>query len=522
MIWKIAKKEFLLNLMTFKFAVGTILCVVLVSVFVPILAKEHQQRLEEYNENVTANEAEIRKVMVYKNILPTVYRPPNVLSVFSEGAEKRLGTSAKISHLDVPEISATSNEVNPYMSMFPALDVSLILRVVFSVLALLLAYNVVSGEREQGTLKLILSGEISRHQVLLGKLLAGLMTLLVPVTIVFIIGLLLLMSFPMIELTTSDWAGIGLMYVASLTFISAMYTLGLLFSTLTKKSAISLVLGLFAWVIFAVVVPSGSIYLATQLRPLESQEKLEAQREMTIQEYRAKELEVSEKFPHWRGPKSDAGGAFGQGYTVVCARSCLDDASKAYPLLKSIESNYGDSIWRIELHYIRSLLRQNHLARNIARISPISVYENVMSTLAQSDLGSLQGFIDNARAYRNEITEYISSKTDNFSSYSYFTICKKEDAMEYQKRTEPFLESMKSENKSDRERARDDFDKWKNSIMAQHSPLDLQDFPRFSYQPAIVKSLKRAIPDLMLLVFVNVFLFALSFAAFVRYDVRSD
>ena len=32
MIWKIAKKEFLLNLMTFKFAVGTIVCVVLTAV----------------------------------------------------------------------------------------------------------------------------------------------------------------------------------------------------------------------------------------------------------------------------------------------------------------------------------------------------------------------------------------------------------------------------------------------------------------------------------------------------------
>jgi len=521
-IWKIAKKEFLLNLMTFKFAVGTILCVVLVVVFVPVLAKDYLQRLEEYNQNVTANEAEIRNVMVYKNILPTVYRPPNILSVFSEGIEKRLGTSAKISHFDVPKVSATTAEVNPYMSMFPALDVSLILKVIFSVLALLVAYNVISGEREQGTLKLILSGNISRHQVLLGKLLAGLMILLVPVTIVFILGLLLLMSLPMIELTTSDWAGIGLMYIASLTFISAMYMLGLLFSTLTKKSAISLVLGLFAWVIFVVVVPSGSIYLATQIRPLESQEKLEAQREIAIQEYRTKELELSEKFPNRRGPKSDAIGAFGQGYTVVCASSCLHDASKAYPLLKSIEGNYGDTIWRIELYYIRSLLRQNHLARHIARISPISVYETVMSSLAQSDLGSFQGFMDRARAYRNEIIEYVGSKTDNFSSYSYFTICTEEDAKEYQQNVGPFSESLKSENERDRERARDNFDKWRNSIIARHSPLDLQDFPRFSYQPAIVKSLKRALPDLMLLVFVNVLLFALSFAAFVRYDVRSD
>jgi hypothetical protein len=40
MIWKIAKKEleFPSNLMTFKFAVGTIVCVVLTAVFAPILA----------------------------------------------------------------------------------------------------------------------------------------------------------------------------------------------------------------------------------------------------------------------------------------------------------------------------------------------------------------------------------------------------------------------------------------------------------------------------------------------------
>ncbi|OHB63349.1 MAG: hypothetical protein A2168_02525 [Planctomycetes bacterium RBG_13_50_24] len=522
MIWSIARKEFLLNLMTFKFAVGTILCVVLVLVFVPVLAKDYQQRLEEYSQNITANEAELRKVIVYKNILPTVYRPPNVLSVFSEGIEKRLGTSAKISHFDVPEVSATTDEVNPYMSMFPALDISLVLRIVFSALALLVAYNVISGEREQGTLKLILSGSIPRHHVLVGKFLAGLMILIVPVTIVFILALMLLLSFPMIELNAANWAGIGLMYIASLIFISAMYNLGLFFSSLMKQSAISLILGLFAWVIFVVVVPSGSIYLATQISPLESQEKMESQREMTIQECRSKELEASGKFPHWRGPKSDADGAFGTGYTVVCDESCLHDASKAYSLMQSIVSNYSNSIWRLELSYFDSLLKQKHLAGNIARISPVSVYENVMSILAQSDFGSFRSFIYNVKAYRDEITEYIRSKTDNFSSYSYFTICTEEDAKEYQKNIGPFLESFKSENEQDRERAADNFDKWRNGIMARHSPLSLQDFPRFSYRPGIAKSIKRAIPDLALLVIVNILLFSLSFVAFVRYDVRSD
>jgi hypothetical protein len=54
-IWKIAKKEFLLNLMTFRFAVGTILCMILMAVFIPILAKDYQQRLKNYNDNVARN-----------------------------------------------------------------------------------------------------------------------------------------------------------------------------------------------------------------------------------------------------------------------------------------------------------------------------------------------------------------------------------------------------------------------------------------------------------------------------------
>ena len=247
MVWKIAKKEFLLNLMTFKFAVGTIVCVVLTAVFMPILAKDYQRRLEDYNENVAANEAELRKVKVYKNIKPTAYRPPNVLSVFGEGLEKQLGQSARIELGGVSEISATSTGGNPFLSIFPTLDLTLILKVVMSILALLVAYNTISGEREQGTLKLTLSGMVARYQVLLGKLLAGLVTLIIPVTSAFIVGLLILQYFPMVSLAGADWTRIGLMYLVSLIFISAMYNIGLLFSCLMRRASISLVLGLFVW-----------------------------------------------------------------------------------------------------------------------------------------------------------------------------------------------------------------------------------------------------------------------------------
>jgi len=84
MIWKIAKKEFLLNLMMFKFAVGTILCVVFMAVFASILLKDYQQRLENYNQAVAADAAELRKARVYRNIKPIIYSRPEVLSFLAK------------------------------------------------------------------------------------------------------------------------------------------------------------------------------------------------------------------------------------------------------------------------------------------------------------------------------------------------------------------------------------------------------------------------------------------------------
>ncbi|HUU17836.1 MAG TPA: ABC transporter permease subunit [Sedimentisphaerales bacterium] len=259
MIWKIAKKEFLLNLMTFKFALGTVLCTVLVAVFMPVLADDYQQRLQKYSQQVMDNEAKLRQVKAYRVLTPTIYRRPQVLSVFSQGLEKHLGDSARIDFGMIPEINAAPAELNPYLSVFPTFDVLLIFKIVMSALALLVAYDVVSGEKEQGTLGLTLSNRVARVHILLGKLVAGALTLAVPTTVAFIVGLLLLFGFPSIDLQVSDWARIAVMYIASLAFVLAVYNVGLLFSCLTRSSALALVLGLFFWVLAIVVIPNGSV-----------------------------------------------------------------------------------------------------------------------------------------------------------------------------------------------------------------------------------------------------------------------
>jgi len=505
MIWKIAKKEFLLNLMTFKFAVGTILCVVLMSVFMPVLVIDYQQRLKDYNANVAANEAELRKVNVYLNILFSgidVYRPPVVMSVFSKGTENQLSDSAKIRLHGVSEISARLIDVNPYLSILPTLDISLILKIIVSVLALLVACDVISGERERGTLKLILSCTVARQKVLLGKFLAGLITLLVPLTIAFIVGLLILLFWPMVDLTVSDWVRIGLMYFVSLIFISTMYNIGLFVSCLTKSSSISLMLGLVFWVVFIMVIPNISVYLATQVRPLEPEEKMESRIRLVEKEKEAK----LEKIP-WAGEEVWPEGSYPQWYILVCNKEAMECRQKRFTSWHPVNIKYADKRWEIRRRHVETLFQQKELADCFSRISPIAVYENLISALAGTDAANCQYFMNTAKAYWNEVVEYVRSKTDNFSSPLYFTQCTEADMAVYQQ----YLDKKMSE---------DDFEKWKEKKISQMQPLDLQDFPQFIYKLDVVKDFQRGIIDLLVLFLISVLFFVLSFRAFVKYDVR--
>ncbi len=497
MIWKIAKKEFLLNLMTFKFAVGTIVCVVLTAVFMPVLVNDYEQRLQKYNKKVADNEAELRKVRVYKNITPTLYRPPALLSVFNAGLERRLGDSAKIELESIPEVDAAPAGDNHYLSIFPVLDASLILKIVLSLLAILIAYDSISGERERGTLRLILANSTARHQVLLGKLLAGVVTLIVPTTIAFVVGVLVLELSPMAALSWSDWARIGLMYLASLIFISAMYNIGLLFSCLANRSAISLILGLFFWVVCVAVVPNLSVYIATRIRPLEPKVEVDSQIASLKSELRRKWIDIMIATAGNRSTsQSDAQGAFGNGYIRKFNTDCFEWQQELHPAMEPLRFKYADKIWEVESVYLKSIWKQRQLADNFSRISPIFSYENATSILAGTDLASFQYFVTRAKAYRNQIVEYIRSKSNNFHSSSYWTPFNKEYASDY------------GESKKE---APD---------IADHPRLNLQDLPPCKYQLDLAESVRRAIPDLALLVFANMLFFALSFVAFMKGDVR--
>ncbi len=508
MIWKIARKDLLLNLMTFKFLVGTIVCVVLTAVLMLILLSDYQRQWQQYHDNVAADEAELKASKVYEHVMSNhhVYRPPAVLSVFSRGIESQVSNSAGIDEYSVLELSGGAVAANPYLAILQSLDLSLLYRTVLSLLALLIACDAISGERIAGTLLLTASGTVARHQILLGKVLAGMMTLAVPLTMAFLVAILMLSLSPAVDLTASDWLCMAIMYVASLLFISAIFNGGLLISCSTRHPATSLMLGLFLWIILAMVVPNAGGYLAAQIRPLEPAGP-RITRLLDLEEtYFFKAGDAGDKIP-MAGHGVEHEETPSRRYTLVCDKEWLDSLVKRNAVREPIWAEYIDKAWQIEHSHVEALLQQEQLATKLSRISPVCMYENVMSALAGTDTPGCRGFVEAAQAYRRQIVDYVRAKTDNQQSPLFFTPCTPADRQQYQQ----YLDKKLSEEQ---------FQQWKDRRIANLQPLDLQDCPRFICRPNLLLALRAGLPDLSALVFANALFFALTFAAFLRYDVR--
>lgn len=510
MIWNIAKKELLLNLMTFKFAVGVALCAALVGIFVPALIGDYRQSRAEYDKHVAEREAQLRQSRVYINVLwggrYRLYRPPPVLSVFSAGSHKRLQDSAQISLTDIPEMSSRPIAVNPYAATVPMLDVSSILAVVLSLLAVLIASDAISGERECGTLRLTLSAPVPRHNVLLGKVLAGLMTLLLPLTITFLISTLILISSSQVDLKAADGARLGLMYGISLLFVAAMYNLGLLASCLTRRSSVSLLSALFLWILLVQIVPNAGAYLAAHINPIEPQEAINSRLEIVVNE-RNKEVGELEDRIGYAGEEIASEDMFGQWCVIVCDEAGMKNRQQRFAAGFPVRAKYAEKSWQIRHRYTTDLLRQKTLADQLARLSPIAAYQNAMAALAGTDVAASQHFIDKARDHRTEVIEYLRARTDGFSSPRYFTQCTETDRAFYQE----YLDKLLSE---------EDLQKWKTRKLARMQPLDLQDFPHFAYRNDVMAALRGALADTSALALAGLLFFALSFSAFMRYDIR--
>lgn len=474
MIRHIIGKEILENVLSLRFVLSLLLTVPLFAANGVISARRYEKRLQEYskqtNRNVAALSEQSQQLWRLAFHRQEIYRRPRPLTCCVEGFERSLPNCIRFNAFtsDLPEIGGQSNFTLP---PFSDIDWVFITSLVLSFVALAFTYDSLCGEKEAGTLALMLAGAIPRYKLLLAKYVAAMLTLCIPLCIGLLASLLVMVSSRSVAFTPGEWLKILVIVLLSFLYLSAFVLLGLLVSGRTTRPANSMVILLLLWVGLIVLTPSlGRIISDVSAKGT------------TQVELRRRLDEASRQVDD----QAEAG-AFGENPGVMSTD--LDDPANNPPArarFRNAQTNARDRV--IEAHH-RALLAQVAAGWNLTCFSPAVIYRRAAEAIAGTGIGHCVSLRRQVLQYQGDLMRYIRD-TDSQDPNSLHLICADEGCA------------------------------W-NWGAISHQPADFADVPRFRERDLSPgRAVQSAIWDIGLLLLFNLVFFAAAFTSFLRYDVR--
>lgn len=466
MLRHIIKKEIQDTVISPKFVFTFLLCTILILLSMYVGIHSYRAELKEYRSAVELNKKNLESQSNYGALAglgTRITKPPQVLSTIIIGVQDAVGRTATVNIAYDPTLVDSKYDSNPVFAIFGPLDLALIVKIVLSLFAILFTFDAISGEKERGTLKLTLSNRVPRDKLILGKAIGHFMSLLVPLLIPFIIGLIMLIIYPEISLTGGDWARIGIIFLFFLLYLSVFFTLGLFVSSLTSRSSSSLFILLFLWVIFIFVIPKAAVMAAGHITPVPSVHELNAEKDKTLQDINKS---AQDRRIQWFEEHKDESKEEG------FRDKAIDFFSE---LQKELTAKIDKKNAELEENYQSKRRRQQILALNLSRISPASSMTFGALSMGKTGIHEHERFLNSIKKYKPLFTQWVNPK---------------------------MMESYRTDENM------------------QEKP-DLSDMPQYTFTPMSLRdSLSLALPDLIIMILMVIVLFVGAFVSFLRYDIR--
>lgn len=535
MILQIAKKDFLNNLLSARFIIGFILCLVLIPFSILINISDFRDQASQYRIDRDAADKDIKEIRVYSALRPEIIIPPEPMSIFSKGLSGQVGNRIKILLGEKPMLAEGKSITgdNPFLASFFSVDFVQIAAIIFSLLALLFSYDVFTKEKEDGTLRLQMSNSIGRSQFLAGKVLGILATLLPVLVFSFLLSAVLILLSKDVSFSALEWGRIGLLFAVSLLYLAVFIFIGLFISARSKTSVTSLVLCLFVWVFFIFIVPNLSAYCAESFVPVQSRDNLNRVLDDLEKEfgralsdgYRAQSINEGYS-AWWRSSGAD-------GYVETYGNSRLDfEAQRRRCMISEpLRIDYADKKWAHQEAYLESLAHQARVAEGLSAVSPAGLFRIIASAVCSTDIRSHETEMDRIRRYRDVFIRFLQGK-NIFGSFRYITAAPPETFLTedqiIEQRTGGEFKTVQAFSAW----AAQQKDAWarvqklsKIKIPGEEPSdfpyLDVSDMPGFLERPtSLFSGLTSSILNIALLLIESILLFYIGYVAFIRYDVR--
>ena len=461
----VLRREILHNLYSLRFLISLALVLAVFAAGAVSFVRSHAADMEKYRET-RGQYLENMRDLAARNASELAVRKqtytlaPRANGFIADAKEKYLPNALVYSAWNVFSFQSRSGSANPFLKKFDELSWTFITALVLSFVSLLFTFDAVAGEKEAKTLALSLANAVSRGTILAAKLASAVLSVLAIALAGILASLLIVVALGSEGLSAALASEVlGYLPVAGL-LAATFAAFGLLASVISRSSNVSLLLALSFWLVFAVVIPNSSTFLAKTLFPIVSAE--------TVQK------NVAAVFDDLNKNAPDGSWMMNSGNPFLPQHEL-----RAALQMKRFQSEKG-----IRDAYYQSMFRQFERTRLVTSVSPVALFE----ILAEAVTGG--GYMRFRKAWS--------------------------DMRVYQEQFLGFFKALDAADKGSPH--------WFNpneNVSTTSQPVAFEKVPQFEERPM---SLADRVAPALKYVLINVFMlsavYLLAFILFIRYDVR--
>jgi len=461
----VLKREILHNLYSLRFMLSLVLVLAVFVAHSLSFVRSHASAMEKYRETrglaVKAMQNDASQSATRLAVTPRYFDlRPRDNAFIADAKERFLPNALRYSAWNVFGFQNKSGSSNPFLPRYDELNWMFIAALIISFVTFLFTFDAVSGEKESRTLAQALSNSVSRGTLLFGKYVSAILSVLLILVPGALVSLLIVLLAGSVS-WSAGLAGETAAYLAVAGLLTAvMAAFGLLCSVIARNSNVSLLLALSAWILFAVVIPNSSAFIAKNLYPIEKAESVQKRVNVAFED-----LNKGAPPGSWM---MNSGNPFLPQHELRA-----DLQRKRLAAEKAIRDDY-----------YRVMFRQFEKTRQLISISPVAAFGFLVDAAVGGGYQRFRKAWDDIHVYQTQFQEYFTA-LDAKDPKSPHWLNPNED------------------------------------VSTTRLAADFETVPQFTEQPMSLSGrLKPALLYLIILVVMGCLVFFASFILFVRYDVR--
>lgn len=326
------------------------------------------------------------------------FRAKHPLSIFDFGTESYTGNAIFLEAHKQNSANFSEASFSTGLLRFGEISMATVLQVLVPLVLFFLGFGSIATDRENGTLKLLLSQGASWKEIITGKaigLMAVAMCFLLPAFVLLLAGL---------SFANTGWTGdetVRLLYLllTYLLYFAIISTTAVLVSAIVKKAKVALIALIGVWLMFAVVLPRTTQAMGTYLFPSPSRIAFETEVEQEI-------LKLGDS----HNPDDPYFKALKDSLLQVHNASSVEELPFNYGgfVMQEGERMTSEVYSSHQANLLNIYYQQNNVSRLSAFINPFAAVKNVSMAMSGTDFHSYVRFQEQTEDYRYQLAQHMN------------------------------------------------------------------------------------------------------------------